>query len=82
MDNCLFETYKNSTMPHGSHMYKTASEISMDTMCAYLSTQHGLQHWKFVLLYCADISSIDLSIQESDRHHSNTYPSIHFHIYH
>ena len=33
MANHLFETYKNYVMPHGKHMFKTASDMAMATMC-------------------------------------------------
>ena len=36
MYNRLFETYKNSVMPHGKHIFKTASEMAMERMCAYI----------------------------------------------
>ena len=35
MANSLFDTYKNSFMPHGKHMFKTESDKAMATMCAY-----------------------------------------------
>ena len=35
MDNCLFNTYKNKVIPHANHMFMTASEKEMSTMCAY-----------------------------------------------
>ena len=34
--NCLFETYKNSVMPYGLHIYATADDMAMAKMCAYL----------------------------------------------
>ena len=43
-DNGLFETYKNSVMPHGSHIYATASDMSMDTMFAYPPSQHAFHN--------------------------------------
>ena len=50
MANRIFETYKNSTMPHVHHRYKTVSGMTMATMCAYPSYQHTLQHWKYVYM--------------------------------
>ena len=35
MANFIFDTYKNSVMTHGKHMFKIASEMAMSTMCAY-----------------------------------------------
>ena len=50
MYNCIFETYKNSAMPHGFHNNQTAYEIAIATMCAYPPSQHALPHWKCVFL--------------------------------
>ena len=33
--NCVFETYKNSAMSHGKHIFNTASDMSMTIMCSY-----------------------------------------------
>ena len=49
--NLLFDTYKNSVMSHGRHIYATSSDMDMDTMCVYLPSQHALLHWKFVLRF-------------------------------
>ena len=46
MDNWLFETYKNSVMPHGNHSYQTESDMAMETICEYPPYQHTLSHWK------------------------------------
>ena len=35
MDNSIFGIYKSSVMPHGCHIYATASDMAMATMCAY-----------------------------------------------
>ena len=35
MENSLFGTYKNSIMPHVKHVFQTASDMVMATMCAY-----------------------------------------------
>ena len=73
--NRLFETYKNSVMPHGHHIYATASDMAIATMCAYPPC-------KCVLRCCSNFTRIDLPDQESDKHYSNVSPSICFHIYH
>ena len=54
----------------------------MATMFSYTPSQHVLPHWKCVLHCCSNCPRIDLTDQESDRHHSNASPSIIFHIYH
>ena len=63
MANCLFETYKNSILPHGHHIYQTASDMSMATMCAYHPSQHALPHWKCVLPCCENFPHIDIRSQ-------------------
>ena len=65
-----------------AHIYATAADMAMATMCAYPPSQHAFPHWKFVLSGCADCLCIDLPDQESDRHNSNTPPPISFQIYH
>ena len=45
----IYTTYKNTVMPHGSHIYATASDIANATMCAYPQSEHSLPHWKCVL---------------------------------
>ena len=68
-------------MPHGSHIYATAADISMDIMCAYTPSKPALPHWKYALCCCSNCPHIDPPDQESDKHYSNASPSIHFHIY-
>ena len=69
-------------MPYGRHIYSTASDMDMATMCTYPPSQHVFPHYKFVLHCCYNFPLIDLPYQESYRHHSNAYTSIRFHIYH
>ena len=49
MANHLFETYKNSFMPHSDHMFNTASDMDMAKTCAYPSSKYALPHWKTFL---------------------------------
>ena len=81
MDNCLFETYKNSVMPHVRYIYATAADIAMAKICTYTPSQHAFPHWNFLLRCCSNCPRIGLPDQESDRHHSNAPPSINFQIY-
>ena len=81
MDNHLFETHTKYVTTYGRHIYANASNMAMTTRCAYPLSQHALPQWKCVLLCCANFPSIDLQGKHSDRNHSNTYPSISFHIY-
>ena len=69
-------------MPHGSHIYAKAYDMSKATMCAYPESYHALPHWKFVIRCCAQCPNVNVPDQETDDHYSNTIPSICFHIYH
>ena len=80
--NRIFETYKNSVMPHGCHIYATAADMAMDTSCAYPPSQHAFPHCKCVLSCCSNFPRIDLPDQESYKHYSNLSPSIYFHTHH
>ena len=55
---------KNTVMPHGSHIYATASDMSNATMCAYPQSEHSLPHWKYTLRCCADCTCINIPDQE------------------
>ena len=52
MANCLFDTYKNSVMPHGKYMFQTASDMAMAKMCSYPTSKYALPHWKYILRCC------------------------------
>ena len=65
MDNSLFEPYKNSFMPHGKHMFQTASRMAMSTMRAYPSSYYSLPHWICVLNCCVKCPRIHLPSPES-----------------
>ena len=56
--------------------------MTMETMLAYLPSQHVLQHWKRVLRFFDNFLLIDLPYQECDRRHSNTSATMRFNIYH
>ena len=45
----IYTTYKNTVMPHGIHIYATASDMASATMCSYPQSEHALPHWKCVL---------------------------------
>ena len=62
--NRLFDKYKNSVMPHGSHTYPTAPDMTMATMRAYPPSQHEFTHWKYVLRCCSNFPYIYLPDQE------------------
>ena len=80
--NHIYETYKNTFMPHGSHIYAKAYDMAKARMCAYSQSDHALPHWKCVLLCCAKCTSINLPDQETYDKYPDTSHSIRFHIYH
>ena len=61
---CIYETYKNTVMPHGHRIYAKSSDISKATMRAYSKSDHALPHWKFVMQCCAKYPSVNLPYQE------------------
>ena len=65
MSNNLFEAYKNTVLPHGKHMFQTASDMEMENICAYPSLKYALPHWKCVLRCCVKFPRIDLTNPES-----------------
>ena len=79
---CIYETYKNTVMPHGRHIDAKDSDMAKATMFVYPQSDHALPHWKFVMQCCAKCPSINTPDQETDDQYSNTSPSICFHIYH
>ena len=80
--NRICETYKNTVIPHGHHIYAKAYDIAKATLCAYLKSDHALPRWKCVLRCCAKFPGINLTNQETDDQYPDTNPSIVFHIYH
>ena len=78
----IYETYKNTVMPHGNHIYAKAYDMAKVTMCAYSQSDHLLPHCKFTLRCCSKCTSINIPGQETDDHYPNISPPIFFHIYH
>ena len=76
--NHIYETYKNTVMPHGRHIYARASDIAKSKMCVYPQSYHSLPHWKYVIRGCAKYPSVNLPEQETDDQYSGTIPSIVF----
>ena len=54
-------------MPHGSHIYATASDMANATMCTYPQSEHALPQWKCVLRCCADCPSSNITDQETTK---------------
>ena len=79
--NFLFETYKNSVIPHGKNIFKAASGMYMATICAYSSSNYALPYWKCVLRCYAKCPRIDIPSPESDQHNNHVSHTICFHVY-
>ena len=62
----IYETYKNTVMPHGRHVYVKASDMANDTMHTYPQYDHALPHCKCVLRCCSDCPYINLPDQETN----------------
>ena len=77
----IYETYKNTVIPHGHHIYAKASDMVNATICTYPKSDHALPNWKCVLRCCSDCDCINIHDQETDNQYSDTTPSIRFHIY-
>ena len=74
----IYETYKNTVMPHGSHIYDKASDIEKATMCTYAQYDHALPHWKCVLRCCSECIYINLTDQETDKNKKKQRPQLGF----
>ena len=56
----IYETYKNTLIPHGLHIYSKASEKAKATMYTYPQSDHTISHWKCVLRCCSECTYINL----------------------
>ena len=65
-------------MPHGSHIYATASDMANATMCTYPQSEHSLPHWKCVLRCCNDCPCINIPDQEIDKNMKKQNPQLGF----
>ena len=45
----IYETYKNTVVPHGRHIYAKSSDVANAKMCTYPQSGHALPHLKCVL---------------------------------
>ena len=79
---CIYETNKNTVIPHGSHIYPNAYDMAKATMRANSQYDHASPHWKYVLRCCAQCPSINIPDQETYDKHPKPSTSINFHIYH
>ena len=80
--NHIYETYKNTFMPHGRHIYAKAYDMAKAAMCAYPQSDHELPHCKCVFLCWVKCPCINIPDQETDNQYSERTPPIWFHIYH
>ena len=71
-ENYIYETYKNTVMPHGRHIYAKASDMKKATICVYPKSDHALTHCKYVLWCCSDCPRSNISDQETDNQYSDT----------
>ena len=78
----IYETYKNTVMPHGCHIYVKAADMTQATMCTYPQSDHTLPHWECVSQCCAKLPGMNIPYQKTYNNYSETTPSIRFHIYH
>ena len=74
----IYETYKNTVMPHGRHIYTKASDMANVTMCAYPHSDHALPHWKCVLWCCDDFPCINLPDHETNKKMKKKHPQLGF----
>ena len=77
----VYETYKNTVMSHGRHIYEKASYMKNSTIHSYPQSDYALPHWKCVLQCCTKFPYAIITDQETDYKYSNTSPSIQFHVY-
>ena len=59
----IYETYKNTVMLHGPHIYVILSDMEKATMCVYPKSDHALTHWKCVLQCCAKCTGVNIPDQ-------------------
>ena len=61
--NRIYETYKNTVITHGRHIYPKEYDMARATMCAYLHSDNVLPHWKCALRCSAKCPNISLPEQ-------------------
>ena len=74
----IYTTYKNTVMPHGSHIYAKASDTENSTMYKYPQSDHVIPHWKCVLRCCDDCHCINIPDQETTKKHDKKNPQLGF----
>ena len=73
---CIYETYKNTVMPNGRHIYSKAYDMARATMCAYSQSDHVIPKLKCILRCCSQYPSINIPDQKTYDNNPNPSPSI------
>ena len=71
----IYETYKNTVMPHERHIYSKACDMEKAIMCKNSQSDYALPNWKCVLWYCSKFPCINLPDKETDKRHEKTTSS-------
>ena len=74
----IYTTYKNTVIPHVSHIYAKASSMANATMCTYTQSEYVLPHWKCVLRCCAECPCINIPDQETTKKMMKQHPQLGF----
>ena len=80
--NHIYETFKNTMIPHGYNICAKSYDMSKAKTCEYSQLDHALPHWKCVFQYCAQFQSIIIPDLETNHKHLNPSASFRFQIYH
>ena len=59
----VYETYKNTVMPHDNHIYTKAYDMEKAKMCTYPQSDHALPRCKYALRCCDECPYINLPDQ-------------------
>ena len=52
----IYESYKNTVMPHGRHIKAKTYDMAKAKMCVYSQSDHALPHCKCVLILLCPMS--------------------------
>ena len=79
--NRIYETYINTVMPHGRHIYAKSYNMEKAKMCTYPQSDNAFPHWEYLLICCVKHQCVNIPEQETYDKYSDTTPSIRFYIY-
>ena len=71
----------NAVIPHGIHIHKKSKDLAMDKIFPFPLDKHAFSHWKFVLRFCHDCTSIVIPAEEFNRNNMNMCTTILYHVY-